>query len=190
MHLSPTPPINRNPSDAIAASLRGWLVLLMAWFCEVLDRLPPEVLNHPLFREARAIGKARLAADLRCAVRDLGHHLILHAGPRVRLARWRQRARLYINATPAGLRSAKRLGRVTRLFTRPALAGFNSGTLRQRAERLATALANLEPLIARVAKRMEAIWRYQRAPALILTASRDACVSRAEPLAPACADTS
>ncbi|MGD9981648.1 MAG: hypothetical protein AB7H66_05530 [Hyphomonadaceae bacterium] len=174
--------------EPVAASLKGWLHLLIAWFCDVLEAIPPAARRLPWVRDFIAAQKARIARDLRLSVRDLGNMLIIHTHPRMNFARKRIFQRCYPGAAGRGLR----FGRVPygkRLATRM-LAGMNRGPLRQRAERLAAALDNLEPLIARMLVRWRKLWRFARAPALILTSAEPAPLPRSPVGAPAPADTS
>lgn len=71
------------PSDQSAlcaptlAALRGWVVALLAWFCDVLDLLPPALTRTAPVRMFIFAAKTGIARDLRASVRHLGHALII-----------------------------------------------------------------------------------------------------------------
>ncbi|MGD9966904.1 MAG: hypothetical protein AB7T59_10310 [Hyphomonadaceae bacterium] len=174
--------------EPVAASLQRWLVLLIAWFCDVLEAIPPAARRSPFVRAAIAAAKARIARDLRMSVRALGHMLIIHTLARMNFASRRTRQRLFPGGAGRGLRVAHRYC-TTRLLART-LSGMHEGSLRQRAERLAAALDNLEPLIARMLKRWRVLWRHVRAPALIFISADAEPLQCARGPAPPRADTS
>lgn len=175
------------PSDQSAlcepalSSLRGWLLALLIWVREALELLPPEAQRWPMLRDVLRLTKARISHDLRESVHLLGRVLFLHAMTRMDLSRSRIMQRT-IQRRATGLIPMRRVMRV--------LAGMNLGSLEERAERLANALDNLEPLIARMLKHLQALWRCPRAPALIATPAPTPRMARIAPLPPALADTS
>lgn len=141
------------------ASLKGWLIEIMLWFCEVLDAAAPYTRRWPVVAAFLRAAKAQIARDLRFGVHTLGRALILHGIARMNFARPRIR-----HASFPGQPIRVPIRRLIRV-----LRGMNSGPLRQRAERLARAIDNLEPLIARTLKHMRAIWRCPRAEAIVAT---------------------
>jgi hypothetical protein len=66
---------------------------------------------------------------------------------------------------------------------------MHEGSLRHRIARLRKILENPSAFVARVLKRLHAIWRAPHGARLVLIASREACASLVAP-APRCADSS
>lgn len=174
---------------AYAALARGWLGGLMLWFCDVYDRLPAPAQRWRPLADAVAQIKARIVAELRRTAREL--RIVLIAG-----ARWRACApatrihhKSYPGAPRAGLRRSPRAFHFRRRVTALVLRGIHDGSPRQRAQRLAAIFDDLDALILRVARRLEAMWRCVAPNGLILTAACDAIASLC--LSPAAsADTS
>jgi hypothetical protein len=88
------------------------------------------------------------------------------------------------------MRRARPRVRFYRRVTGGLFRDMHRGSLRQRAERLARILANLEPLMARTRKRIAAMWRFPNRARHARIITHDACVSVYAQAAPALADTS
>ncbi len=181
MHFTPKPTDQSALCAPALATLRAWVIGLLAWFCDLLDTLPPALTRAAPVRAFVSARKAGIARDLRASVRHLGHALIILGTARMDFALRRRVQRSY----PGAKRS-----RCSERHLTSALAGMNAGTLRQRAHRLAAALADLEPLIARTLKLMRAIWRDVRLPAPGVTASCDLFTLLFPQTAPQAADSS
>jgi hypothetical protein len=174
---SPTP----DPAQFadFAASLRSWLVALLAWMVDVFDHIPKRgmvgaIFAHPLVAAAIATARRQVARDLRRTVAGLRLLLIAHAYCRVapivqRRAATNQRPR----AAPPGFRLARPRAAALRQMIGDTLKDVHCGSLRQRAERLRDMLDNLEPLIAKVAARMARLLHRRAGPALVLIAAQE-----------------
>lgn len=189
MRFVAQPQINTQPFAAVAASIGGWLSALLIWIFEVYESLPPQVRQAPLIRAALQWAKARVAADLRRTARCVRLLIVAHAFARMRLTARPPRLG-HPPSTACGVRRARRAHYSVRRFVGGTLSGLHHGSLRERAETLQRALANLPALIERVLKRMYAMWRTRGEPALILVAALDVCRSIARARAPALVDTS
>jgi hypothetical protein len=176
--------------DAVTASMRGWLIALLAWFCEVVDALPRAAWRCPLLREAYAASKRAIAADLRRATGALRKILFLRANDAFRASCARQGIHRVTRGVRPGVRAGKRARcRIWRLATTGIVAGMHHGSLRVRISRVRAMLDNPAPFVARVLKRLNAIWLTPRGQGLVLTASREPHASLAAP-APIAADSS
>lgn len=179
-----------SPVDAFTAAILGWLIALAAWFCEAVDTLPDAAWRCPLVREAYAAAKRRIAAGLRRGTGDLRKIIFLRALNAFRTATGRIATHRIARGVRRGVRvSTKARRRIWRIATAGIVSGMHEGSLRERIARLRAMLENPTVLIARVLKRLHAIWRAPHGARLILVASRDACVSLAA-VAPRCADSS
>ena len=179
-----------SPADAISASIQGWLISLAAWFCEAVDALPDAAWRCPLVREAYAAAKRRIAAGLRRSAGDLRKIIFLRALNAFRTATGRIATHRIARGVRRGVRvSTKARRRIWRIATAGIVRGMHEGSLRERIARLRAMLENPAAFIARVLKRLDAIWRAPHGARLVLVASRDACVSLAAVLPP-CADSS
>ena len=168
--------------DAISASMRGWLIALLAWFCEVVDALPGAAWRCPLLREAYAASKRAIVADLRRATRDLRVILFLRAYDAFRPTGARQLLHKFSRGVRPGVRAGKRARcRFWRLATAGVIAGMHHGSLRARINRVRAMLDTPAPFVARVLKRLNAIWRAPHGQGLVLTASREPHASQAAP---------
>jgi hypothetical protein len=188
MRLVAPPNVNITALEAHRASRARWLAAILAWLADVLAQFAPLTAHCPLLREAAAAAKTKVARDLRRCVRSLRHIVTDLAFARMRLSPYRERERLYAGATRGHARRARRRARFYRRTT--LFRDLHQGSLRQRAERLASLLANLEPLIAPTLKRLYAIWRHLRTTRHALVVTHDACERKAPPRALALADTS
>jgi len=179
-----------SPVEAVTAATRGWLIALAAWFCEAVDALPDAAWRCPLVREAYAAAKRRIAAGLRRATGDLRKILFLLAMNAFRAASGRIATHRIARGARCGIRvSRKARRRICRIATAGMVSGMHEGSLRDRIARLRAMMEDPAALIARVLKRLHAIWRAPHGARLVLVASRDACVSLAA-VAPRCADSS
>lgn len=187
MRLAAPPIINTDIHHQRAAEAARWLVALLTWITGALDRYAPLIARIPLLREAAAAGRLAATRSLRRAVRDL--RIVV-----TNLAFARMTLHLYRRAETLRPGDKRRVARARfRLYhhaTGGLLTGIHRGSLRQRAERLARTLANLEPLIARTLKRLIAMWRWQRTARHALIVARETCVSLSLTPRAALADTS
>jgi hypothetical protein len=168
--------------DAVTASMRGWLIALLAWFCEVVDALPRAAWRCPLLRDAYAASKRAIAADLRRATRKVRKILFLRANDAFRATCARQGIHRVPRGVRPGVRAGKRgRGQVWRRATAGIVAGMHHGSLRARIKRLRAMLDNTAPFVARVLKRLPALWRSPHGQGLVLTASREPHASLAAP---------
>ncbi|PZO48270.1 MAG: hypothetical protein DCF16_16600 [Alphaproteobacteria bacterium] len=178
------------PVEAVTASIQGWLIAITAWFCDVVDALPRVAWRCPLVRAAYATGKRRIAANLRRTVGHLRQIIFMRALAAFRVRAGRGRLHRFARGVRPGVRANTRSGRqIWRIATAGVMAGMHEGSLRDRVARLRKILANPAAIVARVLKKLAAIWRAPHAAKLVLVASRENCVSLAS-LAPRCADTS
>jgi hypothetical protein len=190
MRLVAQPVTDLRRIEAYTASLRGWLIALLAWFCDVVDTMPAWAWRNALVRDAYAAAKNRIAANLRREVRTLRAILFLRANAAFRPAAKRNPIHKFTRGIRPGVRAGKRGRRhAWRLATAGVIAGMHEGPLRARIHRLRAMLDNPAPTIARILKRLPALWRYPRRVGLVLVASREPLVSLA-PIAPAPADSS
>lgn len=178
-----------SPINAVTAAIRGWLIALAAWFCDVVDALPDAAWRCPLVRDAYAAAKRRIAANLRRATSDLRKIIFVLATNKFRATTGRLPVHRIARGVRRGIRASKAHSRITRFATGGIVTGMHEGSLRDRIARLHKIFENPAAFIARVLKRLHAIWRAPHGAGLILVASRDACVSLAAH-APRCADTS
>ncbi len=183
MNFTPRPITDTSTLDACAAPMQIWLVALLAWMSDVLDRAGCP--NHPALRAALAFAKRHVGGLLRETGVDLRMLLIAYASARLHLRAPRQRA----TAHPSGLRQARVTSVTTRQLSACVLSGLHHGTLRERALRLQRHLNNIEPLVARIAARLAQMLRRRRPGALLLVLSHVALRASAPP-APAFADSS
>jgi hypothetical protein len=131
--------------DAIAVSMRAWVVGLLAWFCEVLDAVSPTLRALPGFEARLSQIKASIARDLRCAARMTRLYLIAAALARHDIPMCNRRP-------PPGHVNRRRVSRRAyyRAATSGAIRGLNHGSLRQRAIALRQLLERTATQIARV----------------------------------------
>lgn len=176
-------------TDAVSASIEGWLIALTVWFCDVVDALPHVAWRCPLVRAAYAAAKRRIAANLRRATSDLRRILFLRATNAFRPTAGRLPLHRFARGVRSGVRASKAHRRIVRIATAGIVTGVHQGSLRERIARLRRILENPAALIARVLKRLHAIWRAPHGAGLILVASCDACASLAAPATDS-ADTS
>ncbi len=189
MRIVAQPRFDPAPLEAFGASMRAWLIQLLAWFCATIECLPPTLARRPEVRAALAMAKHHVRADLRESVRDLRKLLIAHAFIRLALPARRTRTQRPSSIRP-GFRRAARRSTLVRRFVGNALAGIHDGGLRQRTERLGALLGNLEPLIARVHARMQEMLRKPIGVGLVLNTAYDALRSPARTPVTARTDTS
>lgn len=179
-----------SPLDAITAAIQGWLIALAAWFCEAVDALPNAAWRCPLVREAYAAAKRRIAAGLRRSTGDFRKIIFLRALNAFRAATGRIATHRIARGVRRGVRvSTKARRRIWRIATAGIVGGMHEGSLRERIARLRAMLENPAAFVARVLKRLPAIWRAPHGARLVLVASRDAYVSLSA-VAPRCADSS
>lgn len=185
------PPIN-DPSllEAASASIRRWLIAMLAWFCDVVDAMPTRAWRYAIVRDAYAAAKQRIAKTLRRDTHVLRTILFLHANARFRFATGRIRIDRIHRGVRGGLRAGRRRPPVWRTVTAGVVCGMHQGSLRARVQRLRAMLDNPERLIRRVLKRLAAIWRVPHGRGLVLTSAHDACENRAPQSAPAFANSS
>lgn len=176
--------------EAASASIRSWLIAMLAWFCDVVDAMPARAWRYAIVRDAYAAAKQRIAATLRRDTHLLRKILFLHANARFRFATGRVRVDRIHRGVRAGLRAGRRRPPIWRIVTAGAVTGMHQGSLHDRVQRLRAMLDNPERFIARVLKRLAAIWRVPHGRGLVLTSARDACESRAPQSAPAFANSS
>jgi len=188
MRIVAQPHINLEPLEACRASNVSWLAALLVWFADVLERYAPQIARRLPLHEAAAISKRSVRRDLRHSVHELRALVVTSAIARMRFTH-RRGQKLY----PGQTRGHAVRARVERLFrnaTAHILRDMHRGSLRQRAERLAACFNDLEPLIARALKRLNAMLRTPRTSRHALVITHDACFSLAAPRAAAFADTS
>jgi hypothetical protein len=179
MRLVAQPAIDLSVVEACTASIRGWLIALMAWFCDVVDALPCSAWRYPLVREAYAAAKLRIARTLRRDIGYLRQIIFLRAYAAFRETFGRNQARKIPANTPHGFRAgAPRRRAFYRAVTAGAVNRMSEGPLRRRIARLRAMLDCPEALVARVLKRLHAIWRHPHRRSLVLVAAFDACVSQ------------
>lgn len=176
------------PVEAVSASIRTWLIALLAWFCDVVDALPASAWRCAIVRDAYAASKRRIVAGLRRDTGALRKIIFLHAVARFTFATGR--ARTVTRGVRAGLRAGRTPPPIWRIATAGIVASMHQGSLRDRAKRLRAMLDNPERLIARALKRLAALWRAPHGRRLVLTSARDACERRAPQSAPAFANSS
>lgn len=182
------PALDLRPADAVSASIRGWLIALMAWFCDVVDALPASAWRFAIIRDAYAASKRRIAAGLRRDASVLRKIIFLYAHARFTFATGR--ARTFTRGVRPGLRAGRTAPPIWRTATAGIVTGMHQGALRDRVKRLRAMLENPERLIPRALKRLAAIWRVPHGRRLVLVAACDPCVSVASPMLHAAADTS
>lgn len=189
MRLVRQPHINTAPLEEHRASNALWLVGLLAWIADVLERYAPQIARCPLLRAAAAAGKAIVTRDLRDGLRVLRTIVVAHAIARMRFTGRRWQKRFAGSARGHALR-ARHGARLCRRATAHVLRDMHRGSLRQRAARLAACFNNIESLAARALKRLNAMHRTPRTLRHALVVTHDACASLvgAHPIAPA--DTS
>lgn len=178
-----------SPIDAVTASIQGWLIALMTWFCDVVDALPRAAWRCPLVREAYAAAKRQIVADLRCATGNLRKIIFLRAIAAFRVKTGRASVHGIARGARPGVRANKRCRQIWRIATAGVIGRMHEGSLRARVERLRKNLENPAAIVARVLKKLYAIWRAPHGAGLVLVASREMCVSLASPL-PRSVDTS
>jgi len=179
-----------SPVDAVTAAILGWLIALAAWFCEAVDALPDAAWRCPLVCEAYAAAKRRIAAGLRRCTGDFRKIIFLRALNAFRTANGRIAKHRIARGVRRGVRvSTKARRRIWRVATAGIVRGMHEGPLRDGIARLRAMLENPAAFIARVLKRLQAIWRAPHGARLVILASRDACISLAA-VAPLCADSS
>jgi len=179
-----------SPVDAVTAAILAWLIELAAWFCEAVDALPDAAWRCPLVRDAYAAAKRRIANGLRRCTGDLRKIIFLRAMNEFRVTTGRIATHRIARGVRRGMRVSKAGGRhIWRLATAGVVSGMHEGSLRDRIERFRKMLENPAAFVARVLKRLYVIWRAPHGAGLVLTASRETCVSPAAH-APRCADTS
>jgi hypothetical protein len=188
LYVAKTRPETTAECDDYLLQLRGWLASIFMWVCEVLEWAAPLMPRHPWARDLLPGYKARVARDLRRSSRLFRQAVIIHArtqlsGPLSIL--WQ---RGFPGAPARGLRRGARISSYRRLLRM--VPSLNSGTLRQRAEKLMAAMKDFETLVARALKRMREHWRRGRPRALILTAPRNESAPKVRVRAAAHADTS
>jgi len=175
--------------NAVTAAIQGWLIALAAWFCDVVDALPDAAWRCPLVRDAYAAAKRRIAASLRRATRDLRKIIFVLATNEFRATTGRLSIHRFARGVRSGVRASKARRRIVRIATAGIVTGMHEGSLRDRIARLRRMLENPAAFVARVLKRLLAIWRAPHGAGLILVASGETCVSLASH-APRGADTS
>jgi hypothetical protein len=188
LYVAKTRPETTAECDAYLLQLRGWLASIFLWVCEVLEWAAPLMPRHPWVRDLLPGYKARVARDLRRSTSLFRQAVIIHArtqlsGPLSTL--WQ---RGFPGAPAPGLHRGARISSYRRLLRM--VPSLNSGTLRQRAEKLMAAMKNFETLVARALKRMREHWRHRRPRALILAAPRNDSAPCAAVFSVAQADTS
>lgn len=177
--------------DAFAASMRVWLVALLAWFLKAADVAASHAARrHPAARCLAGI-VARYAPHLRAHMRqaadDLRRALFLYAF--ARLDPRPPPPYLQKSNAPPGFRHIM-VRHDARRIVSSALAGLHAGSLRQRARRFLRILDTLESVIARVLRRLSNLMHCPRRARLVLIhAPRDALIA-APAAAPCAADTS
>jgi len=191
MRLVAPPAPDLRPVDACTASLRGWLIALLAWFCDVVDALPASAWRCAIVRDAYAAAKRRIAQDLRCSVGHLRRIVFLRAYASFRTTTGRIQPHKFARGVRPGLRAGEKRRRYCfRAITAGVIAGMHEGSLRERVKRFRAMLDDPARLIARVLKRLHAIWRTPHGSGLVLVSAHDACESRAPQSAPAFANSS
>ncbi len=176
--------------DAVTASLRSWLIALLAWFCDVVDALSAPAWRCAIVRDAYAAAKRRIAMNLRRATGEMRKIIFLHAHARFHFATGRARVHRFTRGVRAGVRAGRDRPPIWRIATAGIITGMHEGTLRDRVKRLRAMLDHPERLIARALKRLAAIWRVPHGRSLVLVSAHDACESRAPQSAPAFANSS
>jgi hypothetical protein len=174
------PHIDPAPLEAFRASMRDWLVGVLAWLVDHLSAAPKSglrgaIIAHPLVAAAIAKARREVTADLRQSVRELRMLLIALAYARVAPIVHRRIATAPAHrGAPSGFRFSRHQSGVLRQVIGDALKGVHEGSLCERAKRLRDLLDNLDPLIARVAARMARMLHTGRGPALVLVCAEDA----------------
>jgi hypothetical protein len=123
--------------DAFAASLRGGVLMLLAWLGDHLGFLSAGVRRH-------------LEHNLRQAAHDAERIIFLHAAWHLRFFKPRQRPRA---APKRGFQSHYN-GRACIRRRLQHIVGLQRGSLSDRARRIATLLANPAPAVARAIHRL------------------------------------
>lgn len=159
--------------NAVTAAITGWLIALAAWFCDVVDAVPHAAWRLPLVREAYAAAKRRIAASLRRATGDLRKILFLRAMNAFRATT----GRVSHQRSARGVRVRYVRNRIWRIATAGVVKSMHEGTLRDRIKRLRDMLERPAAFVARVLKRLYVIWRAPHSARLVLTASREPCIS-------------
>lgn len=135
-NAAPLTTLERAKLDAIAASLHGGLLMLLAWLAENLSFLGAGL-------------RSELKHKLREAARDAERIIFLHAVWRLRFFKPTHRA---LNPPPRGFRSTHTRARSHRRLCH--LARLRHGSLSERARRIAALLANPEAVIANAVRRL------------------------------------
>jgi hypothetical protein len=176
-YVAKTCPETTAECDAYLVQLRTWIASIFVWVCEVIEWAAPLIPDHPWVRDLLPGYKARVARDLRRSARLFRQAVIIHARTRLSgpLSTLWQRG--FPGAPARGLRRGERIGYYRRLLR--IFPDMNSGTLRQRAEKLMAAMKNFETLVARAVKRMRSYFLQGRPRALILTDPRNVCAPEA-----------
>jgi hypothetical protein len=201
MRLAPQFRPDLTPYEAHAASLRLWLVEVLAWFLEILEQSQGSAVRRNSPHAGLSLSKPSVAAsiiakfaqrirqDLRQTAHDLRRILLMHAFVRIRLGAPMQR-----NTRPHGAPAGVRLQHSSsggRAFFSAVLRDLNQGSLLKRARRLKAILDDPEPYIARLVARLCKLIGRLRGASLVLAASqRERVVHAAHPLAVSFADTS
>ena len=181
------------PCEAFAASLRVWLVALLAWFIDAAEAASANATRaHPakrLLAGIVAVSAPAIRAELREAAYDLRRALFLRAFSRILLPKPRAHVCRPLGA-PAGFRPRAAIPNARRILS-SARANLHAGTLRQRARLLLHLLDTPEPAIARIVRRLKRLLRHPRRSRLVLThAPRETMPRGAATRAPCAADTS
>jgi hypothetical protein len=190
MRLVARPTTDLAAVERCTALMLGWAIALLAWFCQVIDALPRAAWRCPLLREAYAASKRAIAADLRRSTFYMRKLIFLRAHAAFRFTGGRVEPHKFARGARPGVRlGEKRRRHRFRALTAGVIANMHQGALRDRVKRLRAMLDNPARLVARVLKRLHAIWRHPHGQGLVLVASREPCTSVAM-LAPAPADSS
>jgi hypothetical protein len=182
MRLVAQPVTDLRHVEACTASMRGWVIAVLAWFCEVIDTMPAWAWRYAIVRDAYAAAKRGIAANLRWSTHYLRLLIFLRAHAEFRFTTGRIQPHKFARGARPGVRlGAKRRRHYFRAITAGVVANMHEGSLRDRAKRLNAMLNNPARLVARVLKRLHAIWRHPHGQGLVLTASRELCTSLASP---------
>lgn len=177
-------------ADAVTASIQSWLLEFVVWFLDFIEALEPAVWRCRELRRVCAETKRMIVADLRRSTGSVRRMLVLRAIARFQFTTGRLAPFAIPRGVRAGIRAGSRgEGRIWRIASAGIVARMHDGSLRERAARLRKMLDNPAALIARILKKLYAIWRAPHGPGLVLVASREPCV-RLAGYAPLCADSS
>lgn len=174
------------PYEAFAASLRVWLVELLAWFAEALE--PPASRRPSIAARILAPFAPQIRADLRQVAFHLRRILFLMAFVRINLPALVARTKRPGGA-PSGFRRSMPIFALRQL-TGDAFSGLNSGSLVARARRLKRMLDNPEPTIARIVAHLLRLLRRASSARLFAIAPPPVRFTSAPTPPPAHADTS